>query len=330
MKNINEQINRMKSLFTEERLFGNLVEQDDKSKKETKCIEGDCVDGKGKKQYFGELEGTYDGEFKNGLRNGQGKWVYGNGRYYIGSFKDDTFDGNGTLYEKDGTIHFKGVFEDDEYYEGEGKIGPKGEFRKITGGESTDDEKKKINLFGKKNENDELKKSEAGCKRIMDRYVRLYEKDPDYLGDVIKNKGLKDSDFNYINYCNTNYGYQFSGNKNILRFLSKLGIEPKLDLPEKTDKKVSLPIVDKKNNKWGTLKREKTFEYSIKGEDGVLIIDRGTLNNDELFTDSLYYDLVSFNQDYKDYGIEDILKNITILDKDENSKKQYIRFKIDI
>ena len=150
------------------------------------------------------------------------------------------------------------------------------------------------------------------------------------MGDVIKNKGLKDSVFNYIDYCNTNYGYQFSGNKNILRFLRKLGIEPKLDLPEKTDKKVSLPIVDEKNNKWGTLKREKTFEYSIKGEDGVLIIDRGTLNNDELFTDSLYYDLVSFNPDYKDYGIEDILKSITILDKDENSKKQYIRFKIDI
>ena len=110
MKNINEQINRIKSLFSEERLFGNLVEEEDKSKKETKCLEGDCENGKGKKQYFGKLQGTYDGEFKSGLRNGEGKWVYDDGRYYIGSFKDDTFDGKGIFYDKDGSIHFEGIF----------------------------------------------------------------------------------------------------------------------------------------------------------------------------------------------------------------------------
>ena len=40
---LSEQMGRMKSLFTEERLFGNLVEQE----VSTGCIKGDCENGQG-------------------------------------------------------------------------------------------------------------------------------------------------------------------------------------------------------------------------------------------------------------------------------------------
>lgn len=215
MKNINEQINRIKSLFSEERLFGNLVEQE-------------------------------NGETKNKL--------------------DLILD----------------------------------------------------------------KKDELGCKRIIEKNVRLFEKNPNYLEKIKKDKELKDSEYKNIEYCNTNYGYQYSGDRNVLRLLNKLGIQPNLELPNKTEVKTKFPIVDDKGKKWGTLKREKTYEYSITGEEGVLIIDRGMINKNQNFTKSLYKDLVSFDKDYSDYSIEDIFDKIVVLKKDEDSKKQYIRFKIEI
>ena len=44
MNTINEELNRMKSLFTEERMFGNLVEQEE-NEVETKELEGITVKG---------------------------------------------------------------------------------------------------------------------------------------------------------------------------------------------------------------------------------------------------------------------------------------------
>ena len=340
MKNINEQINRMKSLFSEERLFGNLVEQENGEL--DKCISGDCENGKGTKDYKSNPKGEYTGEFKNGKRDGKGTWKWEDGDYYIGTFKNDTFDGEGIWYEKNGDIYYKGGFKNNQFY-GKGQLKTETGYVETYGDDSMNientskeknififkDKVKEImrNLFGK---NGELSKNETGCKRVMNKYVRLFEKDPDYLNDVIKKKDEENSVYKYVNYCNTKFGFQYSGDKNIIRFLRKLGIEPKFDLPEKTDKKTSLPIVDENGNKWGTLKREKTFEYSITGEEGVGIIVKGGINTDELFTDSLYDDLISFNSDYKDYDIDDILNKMTIISKDDKSKRQSIRFRIDI
>jgi hypothetical protein len=44
LNSLNEQISRMKSLFTEERMFGNLVEQEE-NEVETKELEGITVKG---------------------------------------------------------------------------------------------------------------------------------------------------------------------------------------------------------------------------------------------------------------------------------------------
>ena len=40
---------------------------------------------------------------------------YEDGYYYIGKFEDDQRNGEGTLYEKDGKIKFKGEFKNNKY-----------------------------------------------------------------------------------------------------------------------------------------------------------------------------------------------------------------------
>ncbi|GBU23722.1 hypothetical protein R83H12_00339 [Fibrobacteria bacterium R8-3-H12] len=76
---------------------------------------------------------TYDGECKNGLRNGKGKLTYLSGDVYEGEFKNDHFDGkgkfiyqNGSVYEgefKNGQPNGKGkaVYPDLFTYEGDWK-----------------------------------------------------------------------------------------------------------------------------------------------------------------------------------------------------------------
>ena len=55
----------------------------------------------------------YEGEVKNGLRNGQGTYTFADGKKYIGQFKDDVFFGNGTLMNADGS-KYVGQFKDDQ------------------------------------------------------------------------------------------------------------------------------------------------------------------------------------------------------------------------
>ncbi len=116
-KNINEEINRIKSLFTEERMYGNLIKEGtvdvknikDPSKMSGGCIEGDCVDGEGtwKDDHF-----WYTGEFKDGKKNGKGTYKNIDGDEYVGEFKDDLQHGQGTFTKDDGTIE-SGMWEDD-------------------------------------------------------------------------------------------------------------------------------------------------------------------------------------------------------------------------
>jgi hypothetical protein len=115
--NINEEINRIKSLFTEERMYGNLIKEGtvdvknikDPSKVSGGCIEGDCVDGEGtwKDDHF-----WYEGQFKDGKKNGKGTYKNIDGDEYVGEFKDDLQHGQGTFTKDDGTIE-SGMWEDD-------------------------------------------------------------------------------------------------------------------------------------------------------------------------------------------------------------------------
>ena len=65
----------------------------------------------------------YQGDFINGLKNGNGKETYQNDDIYIGNFKNGMKNGNGKLYSKDGTIKYSGLWSNNEatndmvYYE---------------------------------------------------------------------------------------------------------------------------------------------------------------------------------------------------------------------
>jgi hypothetical protein len=60
--------------------------------------EGECV--KGKANGKGKAMGidSYEGDFKNGLPEGQGKYVWKDGRYFVGQFKKGNKEGKGDMY----------------------------------------------------------------------------------------------------------------------------------------------------------------------------------------------------------------------------------------
>ena len=80
---------------------------------------------KGEKGGFGKLyndEGRliYEGEYKNGLRNGEGTYYYAQGLRYEGDFVNGLREGNGVFYWEDGT-RWEGPFKNNEM-NGEGKF----------------------------------------------------------------------------------------------------------------------------------------------------------------------------------------------------------------
>ncbi|MDC0139867.1 hypothetical protein OAI04_03520, partial [Hyphomicrobiales bacterium] len=56
----------------------------------------------------------YVGEFKDGLRNGQGTLTYVNGDIYVGEFKDDLFNGQGTFENWYGRKK-EGIWKEDKF-----------------------------------------------------------------------------------------------------------------------------------------------------------------------------------------------------------------------
>ena len=70
----------------------NLLKEEEK-KCEDECLLGNCLNGKGKRQYISC--DIYEGSFVNGLREGNGTYNYSNGDVYTGSFKDDKYNGGG-------------------------------------------------------------------------------------------------------------------------------------------------------------------------------------------------------------------------------------------
>ena len=63
----------------------------------------------------------YDGNFVNGKYEGDGKYIYENGEYYIGQFLNGLKHGKGIVYYKNGTIKYDGNFVNNKF-EGYGKF----------------------------------------------------------------------------------------------------------------------------------------------------------------------------------------------------------------
>ena len=80
-----------------------------------KCISGDCNNGYG--TYLDDYGTKYVGEWKNNSANGQGTLIFGTGEWegdkYIGEFKNDLYEGQGTYTFADGTIE-TGIWKNSE------------------------------------------------------------------------------------------------------------------------------------------------------------------------------------------------------------------------
>ena len=57
----------------------------------------------------------YDGDMVNGKAEGNGKYIYENGEYYIGQFKNDLKHGKGIIFYENGNIKYDGEFINDNY-----------------------------------------------------------------------------------------------------------------------------------------------------------------------------------------------------------------------
>ena len=84
-------------------------------------------EGKGAKYNMSTLPGniikyfmTYDGYFVNDKYDGEGKYIWTNGEYYIGQWSKGERNGKGIDYYKDGTIRYDGDFVNGKY-QGNGK-----------------------------------------------------------------------------------------------------------------------------------------------------------------------------------------------------------------
>ena len=55
---------------------------------------GNIIDGKGEMDYF---IGKYEGNFKNGIKEGYGRMIYKNGDLFDGNWKNDIKEGDGRL-----------------------------------------------------------------------------------------------------------------------------------------------------------------------------------------------------------------------------------------
>ena len=75
--------------------------------------------GKGIK-YYKNGKILYEGDYNNDKAEGNGKYIYENGEYYIGQFLDGEKHGKGIKYYKNGSIKYEGDFANN-VYEGIGK-----------------------------------------------------------------------------------------------------------------------------------------------------------------------------------------------------------------
>ncbi len=96
------------------------VETPGETSKKAACFEGDCNDGFGK-MINPKTEEKYEGEWRNGKRDGRGVEFYADGeKKYVGNFKNGKYEGNGSFFYKNGDKYVgkykNGVMNDEKGY----------------------------------------------------------------------------------------------------------------------------------------------------------------------------------------------------------------------
>lgn len=79
--------------------------------------DGECLNGKASGKGKAVGINSYEGGFKNGLPEGQGKYTWSNGNYYYGSWKKGQKDGKGELhqFEEGKEMLVQGYWKKDNY-----------------------------------------------------------------------------------------------------------------------------------------------------------------------------------------------------------------------
>ena len=67
------------------------------------------------KLYYKDGSIKYEGDFENNTYDGEGKYNYENGEYYIGDWLNGNRHGIGKLYDKDGNVKNEGFFHNDSF-----------------------------------------------------------------------------------------------------------------------------------------------------------------------------------------------------------------------
>lgn len=96
------------------------IENTEESTKKGACFEGDCGNGFGK-MINPKTEEKYEGEWRNGKRDGRGVEFYADGeKKYVGNFKNGKYEGNGSFFYKNGDKYVgkykNGVMNDEKGY----------------------------------------------------------------------------------------------------------------------------------------------------------------------------------------------------------------------
>lgn len=96
------------------------VENNGEVVKKGGCFDGDCNDGFGK-MINPKTEEKYEGEWRNGKRDGRGVEFYADGeKKYVGNFRNGKYEGNGSYFYKNGDKYVgkykNGSMNDDKGY----------------------------------------------------------------------------------------------------------------------------------------------------------------------------------------------------------------------
>ena len=67
--------------------------------------------------YYSDGKIKYEGDWVNDRYEGDGKYIWKNGDYYIGQWKKGLRNGKGIGYDRDGNIKYKGDWNDDIFGE---------------------------------------------------------------------------------------------------------------------------------------------------------------------------------------------------------------------
>jgi len=67
-------------------------------------------------------EWGYHGELVNGKKTGEGYELFQDGKKYVGHYENDTFHGQGTLFDTAGNVLYRGIWHNGKIIKGEGEL----------------------------------------------------------------------------------------------------------------------------------------------------------------------------------------------------------------